>query len=85
MILKFSLPFQILLQNVSPSHLFTIKNVVWYQAGKKSEELRIKSRKMFQKGVIKGVIKGDTGWVLKARASVYITRAKILYFKPSIL
>lgn len=85
MILKFSLPFQILLQNVSPSHLFTIKSVVCYQAGQKSEKLRIKSRKMFQKGVIKGVIKGDTGCVLKTRASVHITRAKILYFKPSIL
>lgn len=40
---------------------------------------------MFQKGVIKGVIKVDTGCVLKARASVHITRAKILYFKTKYI
>lgn len=40
---------------------------------------------MFQKGVIKGEIKGDdTGSVIKVRAYVHIKGAKTLYLIPSI-
>lgn len=40
---------------------------------------------MFEKGEIKGVVKGDdTEGVIKARAIVHIRGANTLYFIPSV-
>lgn len=45
----------------------------------------IKSAKVFQKGEIKGVVKGDdTEGVIKACVTVHIRGANTLYFIPSI-
>lgn len=60
-------------------------NVICKENRIRSEVIRKKSAKVFQKGEIKGVVTGfDTEGVIKARAIVHIRGANTLYFIPSI-